>query len=100
MPLTTSAQRYHISKAINHHNHTTGFSNHLHNNHHYLFDSFIAVTMSLCSLSNLKIEKGFNTLAMIVVKLEHCYAILLCALDDNLVGQLTIMRQVLVIDDP
>ena len=95
MPLTTSAQRYHISKAINHHNH-----NHLHNNHHYLFDSFIAVTMSLCSLSNLKIEKGFNTLAMIVVKLEHCYAIFLCALDDNLVGQLTIMRQVLVIDDP
>ena len=56
--------------------------------------------MSLCSLSNLKIEKGFNTLAMIVVKLEHCYAIFLCALDDNLVGQLTIMRQVLVIDDP
>ena len=56
--------------------------------------------MSLCSLSNLKIEKVLNTLAMIVVKLEHCYAIFLCALDDNLVGQLTIMRQVLVIDDP
>ena len=91
MPLTTSAQRYHISKAINHHNHK---------NHHYLFDSFIAVTMSLCSLSNLKIEKVLNTLAIIVVKLEHCYAIFLCALDDNLVGQLTIMRQVLVIDDP
>ena len=56
--------------------------------------------MSLCSLSNLKIEKVLNTLAMIVVKLEHCCAIFLCALDDNLVGQLTIMRQVLVIDDP